>query len=480
MSYLKKVTLNNFQSHINSVVEFDKSLNIIVGPSDSGKTAIIRGIKWALYNEPSGDFFIREGTTEASVTLEFSNNIKIKRLRSKSKNAYILYNRDEDEIIFEGFGNRVPQEIIDLVGIKKIPLDTNETNAINLGEQLEGAFLLSEKGSTRASAIGRLIGVNLIDDALKDTIKDNRNISIEKRTIGNNIKTIEEELTTYEYLDDLIEKIIKLELIRDGIKTKDQLKEKLKLSLNDYKNIKTEKDNINKILLQLREVSTLENNIYNLEKSIIILSSYNNLQKRIVENKKLINYNNDIRIKLTNNDDLEDIITNIEALKNKWMKLNKNMKQLDKYNIEIKTTTTIHNALKDLSLIDSNAYNINTKINTLNHLKIINKKLKSVYDSIKVGNNYLEKLNQIDKIDVFTIKLSENISKIKEVSKSNNKLKSNKSEITLQENKLNEIKANMNNNLKLYEELLLKSEVCPFCFSHINEDKIEHIMDHYS
>ncbi|WP_158016541.1 AAA family ATPase, partial [Tissierella creatinophila] len=216
MKYLKRAILKNFQSHQNSVIDFNEGLNIIVGPSDSGKSAIIRAIKWALYNEPAGNYFIREGETEASVTLEFSNNIKITRLRSKSKNAYILSNKDAEEIIFEGFGNKVPQEIIDLLEIKKISLDSSESNAINLGEQLEGAFLLSEKGSTRASAIGRLIGVNLIDDALKETLKDIRKLSIQKNTMSESIKRIEEELVTYEYLDNLKEDTIKLENIRNS------------------------------------------------------------------------------------------------------------------------------------------------------------------------------------------------------------------------------------------------------------------------
>ena len=73
MKYIKKVNLVNFQSHKDTTIEFDKGLNIIVGASDSGKTSILRGIKWALYNDPSGDYFIREGESECSVTIYFSD-----------------------------------------------------------------------------------------------------------------------------------------------------------------------------------------------------------------------------------------------------------------------------------------------------------------------------------------------------------------------------------------------------------------------
>ena len=140
MIYIKKVILENFQSHKYTELEFDNSLNVIVGPSDQGKSAVIRGIKWALFNEPSGDFFIREGETECSVTLIFNNNIKLKRYRSKTKNYYHLYDSNGQETIYEGFGTKVPKDIVDKISIRKVLLDENRPNLINIGEQLEGPF----------------------------------------------------------------------------------------------------------------------------------------------------------------------------------------------------------------------------------------------------------------------------------------------------------------------------------------------------
>ena len=50
MIYIKKIELHNFQSHEYTEMEFDRGLNVILGNSDVGKTAILRAIKWALYN----------------------------------------------------------------------------------------------------------------------------------------------------------------------------------------------------------------------------------------------------------------------------------------------------------------------------------------------------------------------------------------------------------------------------------------------
>ena len=52
MRYVRRITLENFQSHKHTEMEFGPELNVIVGPSDSGKSAIIRALKWVMYNEP--------------------------------------------------------------------------------------------------------------------------------------------------------------------------------------------------------------------------------------------------------------------------------------------------------------------------------------------------------------------------------------------------------------------------------------------
>ena len=378
MIYLKKVKLENFQSHRNSVIDFDRGLNIIVGPSDSGKSAIIRAIKWALYNEPSGNYFIREGETEVSVTLEFSNNIKVKRLRNKSKNMYILYNRDDDKIIFEGFGNKVPQEIIDLLGIKKISLDSNESNTINLGEQLEGAFLLSEKGSTRASAIGRLIGVNLIDDALKETLKDVRNITIKKNTIEENIKKTEEELLTYIYLDDLKEDILKLEDMEQKIKQKTNIKNKLIKYLKSYTNINQTNKYLETILNRLDKLDIIEENIYKLEAKSKKKILFKNINNNLYKSRKQIVYNNKLLNKLVSIDLVEDIVIDTDNLKNKLNKLKKLKMKIDRAIIEVENIYLLNKKLEDIESIEDKMNRIQIEINKLEKLTTIKSNINSV------------------------------------------------------------------------------------------------------
>ncbi len=51
--------------------------------------------------------------------------------------------------------------------------------------------MLSEKNATRANAIGRLVGVHIIDDALKDTLRDIRNLNIKKKNYQGTLEKLE-------------------------------------------------------------------------------------------------------------------------------------------------------------------------------------------------------------------------------------------------------------------------------------------------
>ena len=81
----------------------------------------------------------------------------ITRLRSTTgKNQYLLRKPDGEELVFEGFGNEIPAEIIQASGVRKIFIDEHNKVELNFGAQLEGPFLLAENGAVRAKVIGQL------------------------------------------------------------------------------------------------------------------------------------------------------------------------------------------------------------------------------------------------------------------------------------------------------------------------------------
>ncbi len=479
MKYLRTVILKNFQSHKYSIIDFNQGLNVIVGPSDTGKSAIIRGIKWALYNEPAGDYFIREGEKECSVTLEFSDNTKITRLRSSSKNSYILNKNNGEEIKFEGFGTSVPQEIIDEVGISKILLDSSESTYINLGEQLEGPFLLSEKTSTRASAIGRLIGVNIIDDALKDTLRDLRNINVKKKHFEEMTSKIEDELKSYAYLEELSKQIYKIERTRDLIKENSIKLETLKRLFQDIRENSSSLKQTNITLERLKDIHCLESII----KDILILDKdyryFVTKKKNLDGLKDEIAENIDFLNKIENITRLEPIYNDIKSMQERRAYLLQIADRLYSNTKQLNILINIEEQLKELprikDIIESLEYNINKIVELIN----LYKGLSSVQRSIAVGNAYMEKLEDIDKVENIYNSLENSLKNLRifqDYYRNWVKLNMN---LEKEVNDMDSIENKIDLELNKYMAMLKNIEVCPLCLSDIDGEKIQHIIEHY-
>lgn len=200
--YLTALTLTNFQSHAFTHLVFGPGLNVMVGPSDSGKTAILRALRWVLYNEPRGSDFVRQGEKECRVTARFSDGTLITRERSGSRNRYVLGQVDPAtgeivEQVFEGFGYDVPPQVLDAHGMPPVYLDEGRSVALNVASQLEGPFLLAESGGLRAKAIGRLYGVHVVDAAVRMTRKDQQAQSREANRLEADVDKLDAELAAF-------------------------------------------------------------------------------------------------------------------------------------------------------------------------------------------------------------------------------------------------------------------------------------------
>lgn len=95
---IQEVTIEGYQSHTNSTFRLSPGLTVITGPSDAGKTAIIRALRWFAFNEPTGEAFlhtirnpdgsIKEAVDQVKVSVTFDNGITITKTRRKGKTTY--------------------------------------------------------------------------------------------------------------------------------------------------------------------------------------------------------------------------------------------------------------------------------------------------------------------------------------------------------------------------------------------------------
>ncbi len=176
---------------------------------------------------------------------------------------------------FEGFGLDVPKEITDAIQMYKVSLDNSNNKVIlNIAEQLDGPFLLNDQASMRASAIGRLIGVNYVDDALRTVVRDNKRINQEIESLRTSKDDIKEQLKEFDYIKDYKDKFQKLSHIRDKIMELDQRLNLVSSLKEQYDRYNFEIEKINNLLENFKNLNKIGSIIPVIESNLIKRNTY--------------------------------------------------------------------------------------------------------------------------------------------------------------------------------------------------------------
>lgn len=146
---MKKLRIKNFQIHKDLEIEFGP-ITTIVGASDSGKSAILRALKWVAMNEPKGSGFIREGAKETMVTLSLEGH-EIQRQRSASNNSYGM-----DGAEYRAFGNEVPEEVARVLNVSEL----------NFQGQHDAPLWFTESAGEVSRRLNYIVDLSQIDSTL--------------------------------------------------------------------------------------------------------------------------------------------------------------------------------------------------------------------------------------------------------------------------------------------------------------------------
>lgn len=268
---IKSVKIKNFQSHRKTFLEFDKGVNVIVGATDSGKSAIIRALRWLVWNRPTGDAFCSTwgGNTHVSVETETH---KIARNKGKENN-YVVQQNNEEPIEFKAFGTGTPTEVQEVLNI----------NEINLQQQLDKPFLLSDSPGQVAGFFNKIAGIDLIDSSIKSIQKEIRATTQNIVSLKGILDDETEELKKYDNLDTIETEIERLEkLKRKEVGLVRRGRELFALVYN-LKEIDEEIAEINKLRKYEKRVDSL---IAKIEQRNILLAKRNGLNFLISKYEK--------------------------------------------------------------------------------------------------------------------------------------------------------------------------------------------------
>lgn len=223
--YITKVRIENFQSHEDTEFDLSPGVNLIVGSSEAGKSAILRAINFALHNEPRGDDFVRMERDETRVHIWWSDGCYLCRIKGESRNAVLITDKDGYQQGFEKIGTSLPSEALKVLGYP--PID-GESGPIAYADQHQPLFLVTLSASELPRTISRLTGIDDFEDAA-DAL--NKEANAANRKIKDSTKRLEKydsDLKAFQGLDDKLK----------HLETMDELAEKIDDISNAVKSAK--------------------------------------------------------------------------------------------------------------------------------------------------------------------------------------------------------------------------------------------------
>ncbi|MDO5713483.1 MAG: AAA family ATPase [Tissierellia bacterium] len=479
MRFIAKIILENFQSHEYTEINLDKGLNVILGNSDSGKTAIIRAIRWVLYNEPRGDFFMQYGKDSVSVTLEFQDGLSLKRYRNKGTNGYVLIDPSGEDYTFENFGTEVPVEIRNLLHMNKMPLGNKTNITLNISDQMDGPFLLMETDSLKANAIGRLVGVHIIDEAASNVNRDLKNHQRRIKSLREEKDRLIVEEQELSYLDHEVKKIKASKENIFILKKKISLLKELKNKKDILEKISETSKRLNHQLKCLEYTNELEKRLNTIETHLLEFNRRSIYYNRVtyLKNEKKIWKNHYQKYK-----NLPILKSNYIMLKDYNYTLSKLIHQNKLYHEVIHQKQRIQEdlrRLKDLGIISDRLYILESKIKQLQNYLEYYHRYHELIRRIQLGYQYLEKfqvLEQLNKNYTLLSKAMKNLISYKKEMET--WLFINKQRKDLQLN-INMAEKSKQKYLDLYEQLLSTLKICPTCLQPIHEGTKEHLKEHF-
>ena len=149
---LTKLSLKNFQCHNKLLLDLGPGLTTVVGPSDTGKSSVLRALRWLATNRPRGTSIQRHGSNDTSVKV-LVDNTPVGRCRSKQDNSYRM--RDQK---FEAMGSDVPEEVSWLLNL----------GPENWQGQHDPPFWLSLTAGELAKQLNQVMDLEAMDRAISD------------------------------------------------------------------------------------------------------------------------------------------------------------------------------------------------------------------------------------------------------------------------------------------------------------------------
>jgi DNA repair ATPase RecN len=160
---MNRIEIKDYQGIERAAIELAAGVTVLAGPSDSGKSSIVRALRDWAYNS-IGDGHVQAGKDAASVTVD-----GITWEKGKKVNRYTL----ADGTVYDKVGRgQVPDDVQGLTGIREISYGEGISCRLNVAGQFDPEFAVGFKGSDNAKIIGSISRLEQVFNAIREATAD--------------------------------------------------------------------------------------------------------------------------------------------------------------------------------------------------------------------------------------------------------------------------------------------------------------------
>lgn len=258
---IQKISLQNVQKH--SFLEFELSPRItcVLGDNGSGKTTIMRAVKWCTQNRPAVTKMLKRGQDCVDVQI-ITDRGRITRYNSSSANGLIL-DIDGHVTTFERLGTTTPEKIKDVLNLSDI----------NFQHSGDRHFFVNKTESERYNYLMEALGIDDLTEIVKKLNEKIRELQKREGTISEStarLNALHEEAEKFKKIPEMKNNL--MERIAEEKKLEDTLHE-LQRMLNGVRKLRDavveltglhELDEIKTTIDALRELFNNQMRYYNL------------------------------------------------------------------------------------------------------------------------------------------------------------------------------------------------------------------------
>ena len=220
---LTSARIQGLQAHEDTILSFAPGLTVIHGATNSGKSAIVRALLWALYNKGSVASLQRTGSSQTSVEVSLSSGVGVKRLHTGKANQYYLRQPDGTSLPpFETVGRDVPDPVVHATGFIPVRLDKDASKLgtpLNIASQHDGLFLITEPPSSVQRQLGCLVETDRLEIAARNCASAAQSAGSRHKAELAKIAAIKAEIEALSWIEQADQYLVQLRAMQERVQT---------------------------------------------------------------------------------------------------------------------------------------------------------------------------------------------------------------------------------------------------------------------